>query len=180
MEELFRRGIMIMGPSPKDPTVQVGVLNMTLLAGFPAERTNKLREMDWLAGDWISENRVPAATLNPAYVEPGATTMRFCEKGAWLCRVRPDGRELPFVTYDPFSKQWMYILAEGAFGILRSPGWVGNRIVFEGYMTMIGVDCQMRQTWTKANNDEYRFINEERLPDGSWAYIDEWELRRRK
>ncbi|HME08139.1 MAG TPA: hypothetical protein VKG25_13875, partial [Bryobacteraceae bacterium] len=76
------------------------------------------------------------------------------------------------------SKQWMYILAQGAFGILRSPGCRGNQIVFEGRMTMIGVDCELRQVWTKISADEYRFVNHDRQPDGSWSYADEWEFRR--
>jgi|HubBroStandDraft_4_1064222.scaffolds.fasta_scaffold351776_2 hypothetical protein len=36
----------------------------------------------------------------------------------------------------------------------------------------------MRQTWTKVSGDEFRFVNEERLPDGDWGYVDEWEFRR--
>ncbi|MBZ5617696.1 MAG: hypothetical protein LAQ69_03005 [Acidobacteriia bacterium] len=74
----------------------------------------------------------------------------------------------------------MYVLTDGAYGILRSPGWTENRIVFEGHMTMIGVECEMRQTWTKVSNDEFGFVNEEKLGDGSWGYVDEWEFRRRQ
>jgi hypothetical protein len=63
-------------------------------------------------------------------------------------------------------------LRYGAYGILRSPGWIENHIVFEGHVTMIGVECQMRQTWTKSSDDEFQFVNEERLADGSWGYVD--------
>jgi hypothetical protein len=156
IEELFRRGIMVMGPSPKQPSIQAGIFNASLLAGFPAERLSKIREMTWLVGEW-------ATSLNPAYSEPGSARVRLCEKDTWLSRVGVDGRERPFITFDPFSKQWMYVLAEGAYCILRSPGWTANRIVFEGRMTMIGVDCELRQTWTKVSDDEYIFINEEQL-----------------
>jgi hypothetical protein len=45
-------------------------------------------------------------------------------------------------------------------------------------MTMIGVDCEWRLTWTKATDDQFSFLNEEQLPDGSWGYVDEWEFRR--
>jgi hypothetical protein len=179
MEELFNRGIMIMGPSRKDPRIQVGIFNPAFVANLPAERLAKLREMAWLAGEWITANKVPATRTNPAYTDPGSTTLKLCERDAWICRVSPDGRERPFITYDPFSKQWMYVLTEGAYGILRSPGWNGDRIVFTGHMTMIGVECELRQTWTKASDDEYSFINEEKLPNGSWAYADEWEFRRK-
>ena len=37
-----------------------------------------------------------------------------------------------------------------------------------GRMTMIGVEC-----------DQFTFLNEEQLPDGNRAYVDEWEFRRK-
>jgi hypothetical protein len=178
MQQLFERGIMTMGPSPKDPERQVGVFNPKFLAGLAEDRRAKMAEMAWLAGDWVTLNRVPETPANPAYDDPGTATLKPGEGGSWICGVGPDGRERPFITYDPLSKQWIYVLTRGAFGILRSPGWRGNQIVFEGRMTMIGVDCELRQTWTKVSDDEYRFINEELLPDGSWGYVDAWEYRR--
>jgi hypothetical protein len=89
------------------------------------------------------------------------------------------GVERRHITFDPFSRQWMYLLMDGAYGIMRSPGWIENRIVFEGHLTMIGVECHMRQTWTKVSEDEFRFVNEERLADGAWGYVDEWECKRK-
>ncbi len=44
---------------------------------------------------------------------------------------------------------------------------------------MIGVDCELRQTWTKVTDDEFRFVNEEQLADGAWAYVDEWVCTRK-
>ena len=179
MEELFARGIMMMGPSKEDPQRQVGVFNKDVVGSFPALRLAEMEKIKWLAGDWTAVNKVPATRRNPAYTDIRSSTIKVCEKSAWVCRVGPDGRERPYITFDPFSKQWIYLLAEGAYGILRSPGWTGNRIVFEGHMTMIGVDCEMRQTWMKASGDQFSFVNEEQLPDGSWGYVDEWEFRRK-
>jgi len=31
----------------------------------------------------------------------------------------------------------------------RPQGWIGEKIVFSGQMTMIGIDCDWRMTWTK-------------------------------
>ena len=70
-------------------------------------------------------------------------------------------------------------MLEGSFGILRSPGWRGNTIVFEGDMTMIGLNCVLRQTWKKTSDDEFSFVNEEKLADGSWGHVDEWDLKRK-
>jgi hypothetical protein len=179
MEELFERGIMMMGPSRDDPQRQVGIFNKDVVASFPALRLAEMEKVRWLAGDWNAVNKVPATRANPAYADISSSALRLCEKGAWICRIGPDGRERPHITFDPFSKQWMYVLAEGAFGILRSPGWARNRIVFTGHVTMIGVDCEMRQTWTKTSDNQFAFLNEEQLADGSWGYVDEWEFRRK-
>jgi hypothetical protein len=54
----------------------------------------------------------------------------------------------------------------------------GNDIVFTGLMTMIGIECEWRMRWTRTSDDEFAFVNEERMPDGAWAYIDEWRYRR--
>jgi hypothetical protein len=87
---------------------------------------------------------------------------------------------MPQITYDPFSKQWIFALIWGSYGILRSPqGWTGNRIVFSGLMTMIGLTRDWRMTWTKFDQDEFGFVNEEHDGHGSWAYIDEWRFKRK-
>jgi hypothetical protein len=179
MEELFGRGIMRMGPSRHDPAQQVGVFNMEFVSTLPALRRGELEKFRWIEGQWNTANRVPATRMNPAYTEIGSGTYKFCEKDAWICRVDRAGVERRHITFDPFSRQWMYVLLEGAYGILRSPGWVENRIVFEGPMTMIGVECTLRQTWIKVSDDKFRLVNEERLADGIWGYVDDWEFRRK-
>jgi hypothetical protein len=73
------------------------------------------------------------------------------------------------------------VLMQGSYGILRSlQGWIGERIVFSGFMTMIGINCEWRMTWTKTGNDQFGFINEERNEIGSWAYTDEWRFKRKR
>jgi hypothetical protein len=47
-------------------------------------------------------------------------------------------------------------------------------------MTMIGINCEWRMTWTRIGNDEFGFVNEEKNEDGSWIYIDEWRFTRRQ
>jgi hypothetical protein len=75
---------------------------------------------------------------------------------------------------------WIYALLRGSYGILRSrEGWTGCQIAFTGLMTMIGINCEWRMTWTKESDDQFAFINEECNDDGSWAYIDEWRFKRK-
>ena len=46
-------------------------------------------------------------------------------------------------------------------------------------MTMIGINTNWRINWTKTNDDQFAFVNEEQNQDGSWAYIDEWLFTRK-
>jgi hypothetical protein len=178
--ELFSQGVMRMGPSRLDPDRQVGIISPDLVSTLPALRSSAMERFRWLAGEWNYENEVPATSVSPAYTDTGSCRFSYCERNNWICRVAPDGRETRHITFDPFSRQWIYLLIEGSYGILRSAnGWVGDQIVFSGFMTMIGVSCDWRMTWTKKNDDQFGFLNEERNEAGSWIYIDQWRLRRK-
>src|SRR5579871_2648111 len=177
IEELFSRGIMTMGPSRVDPARQIGVFSPQAVAGLPAARESALDTFRWLAGEWKYENAVPATRFNPAYSDIGK--QRFVVSDGWVRGVAPDGTAMPMITFDPFSGHWIYLLMRGSYAMLRSrEGWSGNAISFSGLMTMIGMECDWRMTWTKTGDDRFGFVNEERAPDGTWSYIDEWRFTR--
>ena len=178
MQRLFSAGIMKMGLSRLDPGRQVGVFDPNFLAGLPALRAAEMEKFRWIVGEWSYDNAVPATSVSPAYSDIGTIKFAFSEDGNWLCLVSPDGSKMQNITFDPFSKQWIYVLLRGSYGILRSrEGWSGNRIVFTGLMTMIGFDCEWRMTWTRESDDQFNFVNEECNDDGSWSYIDEWRCK---
>ena len=178
IEELFSRGIMTMGPSKADPVRQVGVFLPAAVSELPAMRKLEMEKFRWIAGEWKYENAVPATRCSPAYTDVGSCRYSLGEKDNWVCGVAPDGAELRLITFDPFSRQWIYLLAQGGYGMLRSPeGWVGDRIVFSGAMTMLGIDCDWRITMSRAG-DEFGFVNEQLAADGAWQYIDEWRFTR--
>jgi hypothetical protein len=185
MAELFSRGIMTMGPSRVDPSRQIGVFNPEYVSGLPALRTAEMEKFRWIVGEWNHENAVPATRSNPAYVDIGSSRYSLGEGGNWVCIVTPNGREIPLITFDPFSRQWIFTLTNGAYCTLRSSeGWIqtdaGDQIVFTGFMTMIGINADWRMTWTRKGSDEFGFTNEERSePGSSWDYIDEWTFRRK-
>jgi hypothetical protein len=180
MEELFSRGVMQMGASKADPARQVGVFRPEAVAPLAAIRAAEMEKFRWIAGEWNYENRVPATRCNPPYADVGTARYSLCEKDSWICICEPGGKEERHITFDPFSRQWIYLLARGAYGLLRSPqGWVDDRIVFSGLMTMIGIECEWRITWTRQSDDAFGFTNEELASDGRWAYIDEWQFTRK-
>lgn len=179
MEELFSSGIMKMGPSRVDPQRQVGVFNLERLVELQALRAAEIEKFRWIVGEWEHENHVPATPASPAYVDTGSSRFGLDAKGEWVVVLSPDGRETPQITFDPFSRQWIYVLMRGAYGILRSPsGWEGNRIAFTGLMTMLGPTREWRMTWARDDDDQFSFVNEEQAPNGEWRYIDEWRFER--
>src|SRR5262249_9639922 len=109
----------------------------------------------------------------------GRVTYVSSSDGVWICVSLPKGKIVPLLTFDGWSGQWIYVLTNGAFGILRSTGWVDQQLVFTGVMTMGGVTCEWRMTWSRRGPDRFAFVNEEKTPAGSWAYIDEWRYVRR-
>jgi len=173
MEQLFESGVMTI-----DPERNVGIFRPEAVAGLSALRAGELAKFAWLTGEWRYENRVPATRCSPAYTDAGSCS--FCERDGWICLVSPDGAERRNITFDPLSRQWIYILAQGSFGILRSAeGWVGDRIVFTGLMTMVGINCEWRMSWAKESDNSFAFVNEELGADGAWHYIDEWQFARK-
>jgi hypothetical protein len=178
IETLFTRRVMAMGPSRHDPSRCVGTFNREVVSKLPALRAAELVKFSWIAGEWSYENAVPETPMSPPYIDAGFATFALCENGTWICGGAQGAPLRRQITFDPFSGQWMFVLAEGSYGILRSPGWIGSQIAFTGLMTMIGVECEWRMTWSRAGDNEFGFVNEERLPDGSWSYIDEWRYRR--
>jgi hypothetical protein len=178
IETLFSKGIMTMGPSRVDPGRQVGVFTPGTVEAALAARASEMERFRWIAGEWRYDNPVPATPCSPAYTDAGTQRFAVSEDG-WICSVAADGTEHRTLTFDPFSRQWIYVLLRGSFGMLRSKdGWRGDEIAFSGLMTMIGVECEWRMTWTRCGGDRFRFVNEERSADGSWAYIDEWRFER--
>lgn len=181
MEELFSLGVMRMGPSRTDPSRQVGVFAPEVLATLPGIRAGEMDKIRWMSGGWEHENKVPATRLSPAYTDAGVSHFRLSEKADWLCIVRPDGTETPNITFDPFSRQWIYLLMRGAFGMLRSAdGWQHGRLVFSGEMIMLGPPRMWRLTLTREGDAAFSFVNEELTADGEWRYIDQWEFKRKE
>ena len=179
MEELFSSGVMMMGPSRHDPERQVGIFNPGAVAGLPALRATEMEKFRWIEGEWDHENAVPPTPVSPAYADAGKSRFALDARGEWVCAVAPDGNQIPQITFDPFSRQWIYVLTRGAYGMLRSAdGWTGDSIAFTGTMTMLGPTREWRMTWRRDGPDRFGFVNEEKL-NGEWAYIDEWRFIRR-
>ena len=154
-----------------DPNRRVLTFNLPVLARFPAIRQQRIEEFKWLIGDWAFENHVRATPTTPAYVDTYHYTYELAENGTRYSVSGHGAKARPYLTFDPFT--------EGLYGVLQSDGWEGDSIIFTGRLTMLGVDCELRQTITKKNLDEFHILNEEKLADGTWRETDEFFCRRK-
>ena len=179
IETMFQTKAVRMGPSRHDPSRQVATFVPEAIRALHEARTAELQQFGWLPGEWSYENAVPATRVSPAYTDVGVVRFAFNGDGTWICMIGRDERPVPLITFDPWSRLWMYVLTNGSYGILRSTGWDGDRITFTGTMTMLGVTCEWRMTWEKAGLEEFAFVNEEQGADGRWNYIDHWRYRRK-
>jgi hypothetical protein len=73
----------------------------------------------WLVGDWDHENVVPATRLSPANADIGTNRVYICADGSCICFIGSQCRETHKITFDPFSRQWIYMLLRGFYGMLR-------------------------------------------------------------
>jgi hypothetical protein len=72
----------------------------------------------------------------------------------------------------------MMRFTESVYGVLESKGWRRDSIAFTGCLTMLGVDCEIRQTVSKGSADEFYTLNDEKIREGTWVVTDEFEFRR--
>jgi hypothetical protein len=173
-EQLVSRGFMAL-----DPNRNVLTFNMDVVSKFPAIRKKKMEEFRWLIGEWACENRVRATPTTPAYTDTYIYTYEYADNDTRITVTGPSGKARPLLTFDPFSNRWMTTFIDGLYGVLQSDGWQGNTLVSIGRLTMLGVDCELRQTMTRKGDNECHILNEERAPDGSWQVTDEFYCRRK-
>jgi hypothetical protein len=109
IETLFARGIVRMGPSRHDPSRQVATFDPDAVATLAADRAAEMERFRWLIGEWTFENPVPATRLSPAYCDRGAAAFTASTDGRFICMVGRDGQHLPLLTFDAWSRRWIYI-----------------------------------------------------------------------
>ncbi|HEU4887957.1 MAG TPA: DUF1579 family protein [Thermoanaerobaculia bacterium] len=146
------------------------------VVGLP---TPQIQEARWLLGRWAITARVFSSDGSDS-IDRGEGTVEPILGGTWLqLRDRYSGEpeDLGFLTYNAATKRWMAIGIDKSGNAITAIGerWEGNRLVLIAENAdIIGERVTLRQTIEKRSPREYRVLNEERLPDGTWAAIDEY------
>jgi hypothetical protein len=141
----------------------------------------EMAEVQWLLGEWHVEAAVASAGGDPP--ERGISTVTPLHGGVWL-EVRdtyPTGvQDLSYLGYNPATRRWSTVGLDsyGNANILSAPGWVEDRLVFEGDALVIGLAVRLRQTMIREGADAYRVDNEEWV-GGEWKLLDSYRYTRR-
>ena len=173
-EPLVGRGFMVL-----DPVRKVLVFNREVVGKFPAIRKAKMEEFRWLVGEWSATNKVRATPSIPAYTDTYFYSYQLCQADTRISITGPGGTARPYLTFDPFRERWMMTFTESVDGVLQSKGWQRDSIVLTGCLTMLGVDCRIRQTISKRSADEFYTLSEEKTKQRTWVVTDEFEFRRK-
>lgn len=127
-----------------------------------------LGSIEYFVGRWDArvDSRNATITSIDWNVEPGVG-------GRWLAgraTARPAGIEArDYWTVEPSgSIVRLYLDSGGTFGELRSPGWKGDEMIFEGTLTSEGQAVRVREGIRRLGPDRFRAEWQMEI-DGAWV-----------
>ena len=149
--------------------------------GSPAP---ELRGAAWMVGRWNVTARVFTEKAEPKESDHGQSTVEEILGGTWFqIRDTYEGQpqDLGFLTFNVATKEWIAIGIDKSGNAVTSKAkaWDGNRLALVAEdADILGERVVLRQMLEKRSDREYRVLNEERLPNGEWAVIDEYVYRK--
>lgn len=154
------------------------------LAKAVGHPSTELGSAAWMIGRWKVTSRVFARDAKTEPEDHGESTVEEVLGGTWL-QIRDTYEGKPedhgFLTFNVATKEWIAIGIDKTGNAITSKakGWDGNRLsLVAENAEILGERVVLRQTLEKKSDREYRILNEERLPSGEWAVIDEYVYRK--
>lgn len=142
-----------------------------------AEPLRRMSELSWLVGEWAATVTVFAHGATPESTEQGRTAFRLV--GDSLI-VSDDMTTV--LTYDGFQQRWVTSGAEPPAAphtyAVATGAWDGQKIVFEGEVTLLGERFWLRQTLSKLGDNEFELLNEQRTAPNTYVRLDRYHYTR--
>ena len=194
---LLAAALLALGPGPASAQTSD---DLTLFERF-AKKTEKnpalgkmaeappagLEKAKWMTGTWDVTSRRYATPTLPERVQKGTRRTTFEMKGWWLASIDDIGdlKAASLITEDPFSQKWVRVFLSSWGGGLARPmisseGWQDGNISFEGAIVLFGEPVDVRLRISKADEDHYFEVWEEKLPGNRIVPIFEVQAVRRK
>jgi len=144
---------------------------------------SKLRELDYLGGDWQCKGTAFAFGDQPKHAVVAIVKGTWILNGMWLDmhynETKTTANPHPFDVrgffgYDPEKKKLVLgsLENDGGYSTESSSGWEGDSIVFTGPNHMGGMTANGKDTWTKISKTKltYSFEIEDK---GAWTKLIE-------
>jgi hypothetical protein len=154
---------------------------------FVQSPASGLQNLQWMVGTWDAVSTRYATASTKEAVQTGTRKTTFELGGWWLTSIDDVGRlkAASLITLDGFSQNWgrIFVSNWGA-GLVRpmisEKGWDGHTIAFTGAIVLFGEPVNMRLRISKASNDEYYEIWEEKINENNIVPVLQLKLTRRK
>ena len=146
-----------------------------------------IAKLTWMVGTWDATSRRYATPSVPERVQKGTRNTRYELKGWWLASIDDIGdlKAASLITEDAYSRKLARVFLSSWGGGLARPmiatsGFQDGRIAFEGAILLFGEPVDVRLRISKADDDHYFEVWEEKLPGGEIVPIFELKLTRQK
>ena len=136
----------------------------------------------WFVGSWACEGTQHASPAGPEMKYSDSIVFKMDMSGFWLHYTgdytKP--KKMPWLsgaaTWDAGMKKHVRFdaMMGGGWAMVTSPGWEGDKIVFDGDQSMMGKKMKFRHTITKQGDAAFTGVIELGGPDGKlMTFIDE-------
>jgi len=141
----------------------------------PAKPAPELDTLKWMEGTWKCEGKMAAGAMGPGTPEMAYKSKMMFKRDKSLgnfafngsyemlkSKTNPAVKASFLAAYDTTSKQFVNMGVDSMGGIVRetSTGMTGDKMVFNGEGTMMGMKIKTRNTITKKSDKELTYTAE--------------------
>lgn len=166
--------VSVGGAQEKGKTDKKGKMEGKPAAGPPTPSPEFTNATKYFYGTWKCEGTAPAGPMGPGGKSTSNLTFKSALGGFYMF-VDGDNKTGTMAMsfhgingYDMVGKKFMRADFDsmGGAGHMTSPGWVGDKLVFDGDMMMGPNKMKVRHTMTKKSDKEFTSSFEMIHPDG--------------
>ena len=146
-----------------------------------------LENLKWMVGTWDATSRRYATPSVPERVQMGTRKTSYELKGWWLASIDDIGdlKAASLITEDPYSQKFARLFLSSWGGGLARPmmssgGFQDGNIAFAGAIVLFGDPVDVRLRISRADNDTYYEVWEEKVTEEQIVPVFELKLTRQK
>lgn len=146
-----------------------------------------IEKLKWMVGTWDATSRRYATPSVPERVQKGTRRTSYELGGWWLASIDSIGdlKAASLITEDPYSQKFARLFLSSWGGGLARPmisngGMQDGNIAFEGAIVLFGDPVNVRLRISKADDDTYYEVWEEKVLEDQIVPVFEVKLTRQK